>query len=284
MSRTYRYHTLLLAISLLLSACHTQTSVTGPREGETVVTPPSTATTSTLFSRMADTYAPWTDLYVPITLRLEAPKSMSVSGRATMVNGKEILISLRMLGMELAVIYINESKIYAVDKIHKQYIEEDLSRLLSGTDITISDVQNILLGRVTNFGKGTITEADADDFTFLAADSKWILTPVHQIKGAELHYIASRTDPPALNEISLRVPGKGVLECAYSGLTDTPAGTVASLITMLAPIDKKEVRASVEWNLGDAKWNEARSVNFKAPSSSYKRIDVSTLLKSIDKM
>lgn len=284
MLRTYRYNTLLLTISLLLSACHTHTSVTRTGEDDTVVTPPSAASTSTLFAQMADTYTDWTDLYAPITLRLEAPKSMSVSGRATMVNGKEILISLRMLGMELAVVYIDESKIYAVDKIHKQYIEEDLSRLLSGADITITDVQNILLGRVTNFGKGTITAADADDFTFLAADNKWILTPVSQIKGAELHYIASRTDPPALNDISLRIPGKGVLECAYSGLTETPAGTVAALITMLAPIDKKEVRASVEWNLGDAKWNEARSVNFKVPSASYKRIDAATLLKSIDKM
>lgn len=284
MLRTYRYYALLLTISLLLSACHTQKPTMRQNDEVTEIRPTSIASTSALFAQMADTYTPWTDVYMPVTLRLEAPKSMSVSGRATMVNGKEILISFRMLGMELAVIYINESKIYAVDKIHKQYIEEDLSRLLSGADITITDVQNILLGRVTNFGKGTITAADADDFTFLAADNKWILTPMHQIKGAELHYIATKTDPPALNDISLRIPGKGVLECSYSDLTTTPAGSVAAMLTMLAPVDKKEVRASVEWNLGDAKWNEGRPVNFKSPSSAYKRIDVTSLLKSIDKL
>lgn len=244
----------------------------------------TTADTAELFEQITGTYNSWTDLYAPITLQLESPKQFSVSGRATMVNGKEIYISLRMLGMELGVIYINEQKLYAVDKIHRQYIEEDLDRLLAGVDVTISDVQNILLGRITNFGKGTISVEDAAAFTFLSADDRWILTPVRQIKGAELNYIASRTEPPVLNDISLRIPGKGVLDCSYTDFTDTPAGTVAGLMTMLAPIDKTEAKASIEWNLNDAKWNEGRTVNFKAPSSSYKRININLLIKSIDKL
>lgn len=274
---------LLLIIALILSSCHSQKTIQRPGAGPTSL-PASTASTTELFEQITGTYNTWTDLYAPITLQLEAPKQFAVSGRATMVNGKEIYISLRMLGMELGVIYINEQKVYAVDKIHKQYIEEDLDRLLGGVEVTISDVQNILLGRVTNFGKGSISMEDAESFTFLSADDRWILTPVKQIKGAELNYIATKTAPPVLNDISLRIPGKGVLDCSYADFTVTPAGTVAAMMTLLAPIDKTEARASIEWNLGDAKWNEGRTVNFKAPSPSYKRINISSLIKSIDKL
>lgn len=283
MSRNIPYLTLIFTISLLLSGCHAHKS-TQTVPGNISPIPESTASTAQLFEQISDTYDTWTDLYAPITLRLESPKSVSVSGRATMVCGKEIYISLRVLGMELGVIYINESKVYAVDKIHKQYVEEDLTALLHGVDITISDVQNIMLGRLTTFGKGTITAADADDFTFLSADSDWILTPVKQIKGTELNYIASKTEPPVLKDISLHMPGKGVLDCSYTDITDTPAGMVAATLRMLAPLGKTEARASIEWNLNDAKWNEGRSANFKIPASSYKKIDINTLFKSISKI
>lgn len=284
MTRTLRYVVpTLLLISLLLYGCRSQSPVKTP-QGALPDLPSSTAGTDVLFEQIADSYAGWTDLYAPVTLRLESPKELSVSGRATMVSGKEIYISLRMLGMELGVIYVNESKIYAVDKIHKQYIEEDLHRLLAGMDISISDVQNILLGRLSSIGKGTVTRADAPDFTFLSADNHWILTPKKQFKGTSLNYIATKTEPPVLTDISLRVKGKGVVDCSYADITDTPAGLAATLVTILAPMEKGDVTASLEWNMKDAKWNEGRTPAFKAPSSSYKRIDTSALLRSIGKL
>lgn len=280
MIRTLRYIPTLLLISLLLYGCRTQAPVKIP-QGTLPELPTSTAATDELFDQIADSYADWTDLYAPITLRLEAPKELSVSGRATMVNGKEILISLRMLGMELAVIYLNESRVYAVDKIHKQYIEEDMGHLLSEMNITISDVQNILLGRLTSIGKGTVTRTEVADFTFLSADDHWILTPKRQFKGTSMNYIATKTTPPVLTNLSLRINGKGVIDCSYTDISDTPAGLVADLIKILAPMEKGDVKASLEWNMNDAKWNEGRMPKFKVPSGSYKRIDIKTLFQSI---
>lgn len=282
MTRNILSLTLLLTIALLLGGCHTQKPARGA-SGNIPSLPESAAPTAQLFEQLTGTYDTWTDLYVPVTLRLESPKPMSVSGRATMVNGKEIYISLRVLGMELGVIYINESKMYAVDKIHKQYVEQDLGSLLSGVDVTISDVQSILLGRITSFGKGTITAADADDFEFLSADNDWILTPVKQFKGTELNYIATKTDPPVLKDISLRTV-KSVLDCSYTDMTDTPAGAVASTLNMLTSLNKTDVRASIEWNMKEAKWNEGRTANFKTPQASYKKIDIRTLFNSISRI
>lgn len=281
MTCTFRHITAILFVSLFLCGCRTQSPVRVPQDHPEL--PSSTAGTDVLFCQIADSYMEWADLYAPVTLRLESPKSLSVSGRATMVNGKDILISLRMLGMELAVIYINEEKVYAVDKIHKQYIEENLGSLLSGVDITISDVQNILLGRLTSLGKGIVNRADASDFTFLSADSQWVLTPERQFKGTSLNFIATKTEPPVLTDISLRIQGKGVFDCRYSDITDTPAGVVAAMLTLIAPMDKSDVRASVEWNMQEAKWNEGRKPTFKNPSSSYKKIDLKSLLQSIGK-
>lgn len=280
MIRTFRYIPTLLILSLLIYGCRSQAPVS-ISQGSIPSLPSSTAATDELFLQMVDSYSDWTDFYSPVTLRLESPKSMSISGRATMVSGKEIYISLRMLGMEIAVIYIDENKIYAIDKFHKQFIEEDLKELLSDVDITIKDVQNILLGHLTSLGKGTVDRNDVHEFTFLSADDQWILTPEKQIKGTSLNFIATKTEPPLLTDISLRIKGKGVFGCKYSDITVTPAGATAALLTLHAPMGTGDVKASLEWDIQDAKWNEGRTPKFKMPSSSYKRIDTKSLLQSI---
>ena len=264
-----------LVITLSLTGCHSsKSSYTG-----NVNTRVSTADSDELFTQMADSYMGWADLYVPVYFQLKEPKQFSVSGRATMVYGKEIYISLRMLGMELGVIYVNDSTLYLVDKYNKRYLCEDISSLLSGYNLTIIDLQNILLGRVTNFGHGTITTKDAGDFAFLEADDIWILTPKEQRPNTELHYIASKTDPPVLTDVTLRIADKGMINLAYSEPTISPAGIISGILNAMVPYKQSEVNAFMVLDLDQAKWNEGRTVSFKHPSASYKKIDVESLLK-----
>lgn len=184
----------IAAGSLSLGGCHSsKTSYKGNLKTEQS----SETDIQALFDNLADSYTEWTDVYLPVNLSLSSPKKLSVSGRATMVRDKEINISLRLLGMEVAVIYINTEKAYVVDKYHKMYLCEDLDKLLGGYDVTIADLQNLLLGRVPVMGKGEVSKADFSQFDFLESANDWILTPKKQIEGSELHYIASKTTPGA---------------------------------------------------------------------------------------
>lgn len=274
-----------MLVILLMTAAMTgcRTSKTPGYTGNLSTQAAATDDTRKLFDELASAYTGWQDLYVPVTLSLESPKNLSVSGRATLVNGKEINISLRMLGMEVAVLYADEQKVYLVDKFHKCYLEEDISSVLSGYDVTLSDLQNILLGRASLPGKGVVSDGDYDEFSFLAGDETWMLTPRHQYKGCDWHYVASLSSPPVLSALSLRLSGGGVALCGFAEPTDTPAGVVSGVLSVSVPYEKTDVRASVVWQLGDAKWNTGRSAKFKVPSS-YKRLDARDLLKSIEKL
>lgn len=272
------YHFVIMAamaMMLSLSGCHSSKShYTGNLNTEL-----STADSDELFTQMVDSYTEWTDLYVPMNFQLISPKQFSVSGRATMVYGKEINISLRMLGMEVAVIYVNETTLYVVDKYNKRYLCEDISDILSGYNLTIIDLQNVLFGRVTNFGNGTISTNDAKDFTFLNADDLWVLTPKKQLQNTDLHYIASKTTPPVLSDIALRIADKGMINLTYTEPTITPAGIISGILTATVPYKQSEIQASIISNLNEAKWNEGRTVSFKIPSATYKKMDVESLLK-----
>ncbi len=130
MTRLLRY--IILCISTILLAtfcsCHSQKSVTS--EPVTAVAEP----------------AGWQDLYVPLTFELQSPKNMSISGRATMIRGRQIHISLRFLGMEVALIDITPEAITAIDKYHRLIVTEPIAELLARHDLSVSDLQDALTG------------------------------------------------------------------------------------------------------------------------------------------
>lgn len=90
----------------------------------------------------------WTCVYMPVNLDLEKPLSLSASGRATMVRDSLIHISVRFIGMEVAVIHANTDSVYIVDKYHKKYMAEPLSALLGkySKKLTLGDLQDMMLG------------------------------------------------------------------------------------------------------------------------------------------
>lgn len=91
----------------------------------------------------------WQDLYVPVSFNLRSPKNFSLSGRATMIRDKEITISLRFLGMEVAVLDITPTAITAIDKYHRMALTEHIEHILQDHNLTIADLQDALLGKAS---------------------------------------------------------------------------------------------------------------------------------------
>lgn len=101
--------------------------------------------------------AEWQDLRMPVRVALSEPMSFSMSGNATMLRDSIINISMRVIGMEVAVIQLNTDSMYIVDKFHKYYFAEPLSAVLGSHIMPVADIQDIILG--TQMG-------EAADITF----------------------------------------------------------------------------------------------------------------------
>lgn len=97
--------------------------------------------------------ATWQNVQIPVRVSLEKPMSFTMSGRATMFRDSLINISMRVLGMEVAVINLNTDSLYIVDKFHKYYFAEPLVSVLGSHKMSVADIQDIIMG--TNIGEGS---------------------------------------------------------------------------------------------------------------------------------
>lgn len=199
-------------------------------------------------------FGDWTSLEVPVQVSLTAPKSLSASGRLSMVKGRELLLSLRFIGFEVAQLYADADSVYAVEKIHKWYVAESIQRLGAGTGLTLADLQGYLLGRPTR--------------------------AIPQLGGIEAVYDWNPS-PGRLGAVGFYRNGLPAAGIAYEAAEQTPTGPTASGVDLAALLGKNEVAASISYRLQQAKWNSLGSISFKRPGRDYRRIEISQISKNI---
>lgn len=237
----------ILFAAVLLTGCRSQkqASDASAYQGDFSALPPAKQ-----YAVVENSFRPWTWAYIPGNISISEPASLSASARLTMQRDSMIHISLRILGMEVAVLYADADSIYAVDKFHKYYIAESLDRIIAGSGLTLGTVQDILLGQALPPAKGrSAWAATLADGTISALDF-------------DLHS----------DDTTLR--------CVYPAHEESPAGPVASSVEILGTKNSRKVAASMRMNIGSAKWDAQRPVNFSAPKG-YKKIDFDTLLKTL---
>ncbi len=234
------------------------------------------------FSLLTSAYSGWSDVYMPVNLRLQQPSSLSVSGRCTMVRGREIHLSMRVLGMEVAVVYANTDSVYAIDKFHKMYLAESLGNILKGYDITISDIQDLLIGHAFLPGAGTLAPDMASSFSLHQPlnSTSWNITPRKTIPGIEWFFTASSDAIPTIESLSVTPRGREQIQCIYSVIVDSPAGPVAQNSKLKVPLGKNNFEADFRFNFSSAKWNQNRKIKFSLPRG-YNRIDMQSLIKNL---
>ncbi len=236
------------------------------------------ATPQEQFDALASRLGDWNELSTSVKVELLSPKKMTVSGKAYMHRGKDISISLRMLGIEVASLYADSDSVFITDKFNKRYIAEDISSLLGGTDVTLSDIQDILLGRPFVNGKGTVSSASVSDLTLASTDSTLIITPRKTIKGASYSFIIKRADnTPASFDVTLPSRKFSML---YSDAANTAAGLMMNTDRITVSLGKTNLDIRLNWNFGNAEWEINRSVKKPKISKSYKRIIASDFLKN----
>ncbi len=257
----------IIALTMMaMTACGTVKKAAS-QPNPTTPTTPTTTVTSDPCDAVIATLGNWQTMQTGGNITLNAGSSFSSSVQVRMVRDEAIYISLRpVLGIEVGKLLITGDSLYAVDKVHKRYIAEKVSLLTSGIPVTVSDVQDMFLGRPFLIGKGTLNEALKSQVTAAAEGVGLTLAANEQYKG----YGYSFTFDKKNHIVSLNIVPQGSTEAAYqarySDVKNTQAGNIAHSINVKASTDKRQLSLSItykniDWN-GNIKIDRSVNTNY----------------------
>ncbi len=228
------------------------------------------------------TYTGWQQIRVPVTVRVRKPRQISISGTAIMDRDRSLMISLKYFGMEIGWMYLSSDSVMVVDKIHKAYAKEAVGRFLSGVDISVANVQDMLTGRL--FVPGVNTPV-FDDFKGADLDAaggdEWLLTPKQKMAGAD--YGFRLTGDKCVNAMMVKSAGHQPVSCVYGDQTITPAGALAESAGVEYSTGKTSLDVTLEWNWKKAKFNADVELRVPSVGDNYKRISSADIAKMLSR-
>lgn len=258
-----------------------------PSRGERVAGADAPAQTGdvsldTRFKALASGYGEWSDVTVPVSVSLSKPKRLNVSGRVRMARGRSLDISLRVLGIEMARLYVTADSAYALYRPDRVYMAESLEDFTARFPLNVGNLQDVLTGRAFVAGKATVAPASRKVFDLTEGETPgaWSITPRQQPEVASYGFMADMNN--VVTAFGATDPDRRyVLTVSYPSVCDdTPAGPVAAsdAITVVAPKFAAELR--IDWRWGSAKWNTGAPAAWETPRG-YRRIPAATLFKSL---
>lgn len=265
---------LLVALAAISSSCGTikKANATTPTGQITTTT---TMTDTELCDAVLASLGEWQTMQTSGNITLKASSSFSSSIQMRMVYNQAIYISLRpVLGIEVGKLIITADSLYAVDKVHKRYIAEKVSILTSGIPVTVSEVQDMFLGRPFIIGKGTLNDSLKNSISTTRDGNTIILTPNENYKG----YGYAFTFDNKSNITSLDIVKTGNTssdyQVKYSDVRSTTSGNIAHAINANATIEKKNISFSLSYK--DIEWNDKVKIDKNIPNN-YKRMSARDL-------
>lgn len=264
---------IIIAALALLTACGTfKKNTTNPD-----IDVPGQTTTTTADPREAilATLGDWQTLQTGGNISLKGGNNMSSSVQVRMVRGRDIFISLRpMLGIEVGRLLITADSVYAVDKIHKRYIAEKVSILTAGIPVTVSDVQDIFLGRPFVIGKGTLDAALMSLMTSTREGNSTVLAANEHYIGYGYAFAFDKSN--RITSLNIVPDGSttAAYQVKYSNVKATDAGNIAHGVDVNASVDKKQFAFSLSYKNID--WNGNVKIDRSIPNG-YSRMSANDL-------
>lgn len=269
---------MLLTIVTLFSSCDLLRKVTSKQPGGTTTTSTTTSEGNNAddpFASLLNTVGDWQCLQTGGNISLKGGNNFSSSIQMRMERGQAIYISLRpVLGIEVGRIVITADSLYAVDKVHKRYIAEKVSILTSGIPVTVSDVQDIFLGRPFIIGKGTLRASDKSIVDVSRQGSNIVLTPNVHYKGYGYSFTFDKSNRISSFDILKEGSSTPAYQVKYGDVKSTDAGNIAHDIDVDAAVQNKKIAFSLDYKNID--WKESVSIDRSIPSG-YSRMSATSL-------
>ena len=264
---------ILITLTVLMSACGTFKKATSQPDDQT--TAPTTAVTTDPYNAIITNLGDWQTMQTGGNIKLNAGSSFSSSIQVRMVRDQAIYISIRpMLGIEVGKILITADSLFAVDKVHKRFIANKLTILTAGVPVTVSDMQDIFLGRPFTIGHGTLGLNDKGGMTVFRDGNITKLTPAEQYKGYGYTFTFDKNYRITSLDIMPAGSTTPVYQVKYNDVNKTTAGNIAHGINVDATIEQKKVSFSLSYK--DIDWNKEVKIDRSIPGG-YKRMDAGSL-------
>lgn len=229
------------------------------------------------FSGITSDCSSWQQIKVPFNVSISQPTQISASGQAVMVRGKYINLSVRILGMEVAALYLTNDSILVVDRWNKRYISENLRQFLKGFPANISNLQDLLTGRPFVLGKEKLTAESLSGFNVEQQGNTWGLQPKQSVSGLDYAFIFS-----ARQLLSMIISaGSTNVNITYGEPAKTVDGTFASSIDIKADAPKKPVNGVIQWRWNKAEFGSSFTPRHLEKPGNYTRIKASDLLDKL---
>ena len=263
----------LITLAAMMAACGTfkKANNSQPDINTTTTTVDNIDPVSTVIATLGN----WQTMQTGGNIKLNAGSSFSSSIQVRMVRDQAIYISLRpVLGIEVGKLVITADSIYAVDKVHKRYVAEKVSILTSGIPVTVSDVQDIFLGRPCVIGKGTLGENNKAAMKVDTEKNGIVLVSAESYKGYNYAFTFDKNNRITSLDIMPEHSSIAAYQVKYSNVRSTSAGNIAHDINANATIEKKKLAFSLSYK--DIEWNGNVRIDQNVPKN-YKRMSASDL-------
>ena len=142
------------------------------------------------------------DILKAMTADYKDWKTVELNGRITsikffikpsvklfMKRGESLMISVRVpLKGEVARLEADKDSVLVVNKLNNAYVRESLEQASKLADITLSDLQDVFIGRVFIAGKGTLTKKDGKRADLYADGDGFLVVPSGQPEDSMFRY------------------------------------------------------------------------------------------------
>ncbi|MDE7426594.1 MAG: DUF4292 domain-containing protein [Muribaculaceae bacterium] len=237
---------------------------------------------SLTLSGIASSYRHWQDVSLPVKVSIRKPASVTLSGRLTMVRDRSIHLSFKMLGIEVASAYVDRDSVFIYERLHKYLLAEPMSRLSGKSNISLTDMQDLILARIFAPGTGTLNSNNTTAFSLTGSDSDITITPAHT-PGYTLTYAMTAGVQPLIKQLTVNIPSAGTSTVSYSDWAETPAGQNPQHLEVSGRLSGKPLVASVTLDLGEAKWDSSPKNKWSVPRKAT-RITMAALAEMLKHM
>ncbi len=270
---TFTLATVMVTLLLGLNGCHTKKVVQS--------TEPELSSTA-LYKELTSNTMEWTSVEVPFSITLTDPTRISLTGRARFERDKSMELSLRMLGIEVARMLIRTDSIFALYRLDKIYLAEDITAISSVLPVNLDNIQDLLIGRPFFLSGTSMTASDIKGVNLGEVSDSISIVPKRQLPGLIYAFTAAQKPQISLTGFALDAPGAKVrVNAKYAPFQSmTPAGTLAETTSIDVISKKFSIAARLTWKWKSAKWNAPLDIIWQTPAN-YKRVTAESLMKSL---
>ena len=232
----------------------------------------SSLTLSERLQEVAAANCPWTQLNLPLKVSLKSPDKLSLSGRIYMRRNHDIYVTLRVLGIEVANMYVNTDSIYVADKAHKYYLAEPIDKIFAGASLSIGDIQDALLGRAFINNRGTLSADMLNQVTVADGENNsWDITPQSKINGSISYSFRLSDSDNSMQSFTVDT-GSKQYSCSYSDPTTIDGSRFMQRMSISTKVGKTEIDATLALDFDNMKWEVPESARWRTPKN-YRRIN-----------